>query len=87
MAQWKVKWKLLYYNRVHIGVTWGQWKTKWKLPYQNMGIMENKMEITGIIGLYKGYIRGNIRGILGLYLHNGKDNGNYYIFPRGYAGS
>ena len=45
-----------------------------------MGIMEKKMETTGIIwGLYRDYMV-HIRVVLGLYGENGKDNGNYRGF-------
>ena len=48
-----------------------------------MGIMEKKVETTGIIwGLYRDYrvhIRVYIRVLLGLYRDNGKENGNYYL--------
>ena len=36
-----------------------------------IGIMEKKMETTGIIGVIWGYV-------LGLYRDNGRENGNYY---------
>ena len=42
-----------------------------------IGIMEKKMETTGIIGIIQ-YI-GIIGSILGLYWDNGEENGNYYI--------
>ena len=35
LGQWKIKWKLLYYIGVILGLEWG-----------NIGIMENKMETT-----------------------------------------
>ena len=31
----EIKWKLLYDNRVYIGVTLGEWILKWKLLYYN----------------------------------------------------
>ena len=47
-----------------------------------IGIMEKRMETTGILGSIEGFfigvaIGGNIRVILGLYWDNGKENGNY----------
>ena len=41
-----------------------------------IGIMEKKMETTGIIGIIK-----DLR-VYGLYKDNGKENGNYYIIIR-----
>ena len=46
-----------------------------------MGIMENKMETTGIIGIILGLCR-DYREILGLSRDNGKEDGNHYSLFR-----
>ena len=40
-----------------------------------MGIMEKKMETTGIIGIIVGLYDITV----GMYRDNGKENGNYYL--------
>ena len=46
-----------------------------------MGIMENKMETTGIIGIILGLCR-DYREILGLSRDHGKEDGNHYSLFR-----
>ena len=50
------------------------------VDWNYVGIMEKKMETTGVIqGLYRGYM-GVILGLYWAYIgDNGKENGNYYF--------